>query len=106
MSTNALRCAIPTPLMVTRVPGKPVSNAESSGHRKSTKRMRNIHSMCRDMEWWEVNEIQIPGNKIEPQWPFLDTLEQFRPFLRYDVSFLPCQNLSCFTNLSSILRST
>jgi hypothetical protein len=30
--------------------------------------------MCRDIAWWEVNEVQIPGNKIEPQWPFLDTL--------------------------------
>ncbi len=36
--------------------------------------MRNIRSMCRDIEWWEVNEVQIPGNKIESQWPFLDTL--------------------------------
>jgi RNA-directed DNA polymerase len=32
--------------------------------------------MCRDIEWREVNEVQIPGNKIAPQWPFLDTLEQ------------------------------
>jgi hypothetical protein len=32
--------------------------------------------MCRDIAWWEVNEVQIPGNKIEPQWPFLDTLTQ------------------------------
>ena len=31
--------------------------------------------MCRDIERWEVNEVQIPGKKIEPQWPFLDTLE-------------------------------
>jgi hypothetical protein len=30
--------------------------------------------MCRDIERWEVNEVQIPGKKIEPQWPFLDTL--------------------------------
>jgi hypothetical protein len=30
--------------------------------------------MCRDIEWREVNEVQIPGNKIAPQWPFLDTL--------------------------------
>jgi hypothetical protein len=77
MRTNALRCAIPTTLMVTRVLGKPVRNAESSGHRKSTKRMRNIRSMCRDIEWWEVNEVQIPGNKIEPQWPLLDTLTEY-----------------------------
>lgn len=30
--------------------------------------------MCRDIERWEVNEVQIPGKKIEPQWLFLDTL--------------------------------
>jgi hypothetical protein len=60
--------------MVTRVLGKPVSNAASAGHRKRTKRMRNIRSMCRDIAWWEVNEVQIPGNKIEPQGPLLDTL--------------------------------
>jgi hypothetical protein len=30
--------------------------------------------MCPGIEWWEVNEVQISGNKIEPQWPFLDTL--------------------------------
>jgi hypothetical protein len=34
--------------------------------------------MCRDIERWEVNEVQIPGKKIEPQWPFLDTLTQYR----------------------------
>ena len=51
LSTNALRCAIPTTSMVTRVLGKPVRNAVSSGRRKSTKRMRNIRSMCRDIEW-------------------------------------------------------
>ena len=36
--------------------------------------MRNIRSICRDIERWDVNEVQIPGNKIEPQWAFLDTL--------------------------------
>ena len=30
--------------------------------------------MCRDIERWEVNEVQMPGKKIEPQWLFLDTL--------------------------------
>jgi len=30
--------------------------------------------MCRDIERGEVNGVQIPGNKIEPQCPFLDTL--------------------------------
>ncbi len=43
-------------------------------HKVSGNEMRNIRSMCRDIEWWEVNEVQIPGNKIEPQWPLLDTL--------------------------------
>ena len=37
--------------------------------------MRNIRSMCRDIERWEINEVQIPGKKIGPQWPFLDTLD-------------------------------
>jgi hypothetical protein len=74
VSTNALRCALPTPLMATRVLGRPVSNAVSSGRRKRTKRLRNIRSMCRDIARWDVNEVQIPGNKIEPQWSFLDTL--------------------------------
>jgi len=60
--------------MATRVLGKPVRNAASAGHRTSTKRMRNIRSMCPGIAWWEVNEVQISGNQIEPQWPFLDTL--------------------------------
>jgi hypothetical protein len=30
--------------------------------------------MYRDIERGEVNGVQIPGNKIEPQCPFLDTL--------------------------------
>jgi hypothetical protein len=30
--------------------------------------------MCRDIERSEVNGVQIPGNKIEPHYPFLDTL--------------------------------
>jgi len=60
--------------MATRALGKLVSNAGISGRRTSTKRMRNIRSMCRDIEQWDVNEVQIPGKKIEPQWPFLDAL--------------------------------
>ena len=36
--------------------------------------MLNIPSMYRDIERREVNEGQIPGKKIEPQRPFLDTL--------------------------------
>ncbi len=30
--------------------------------------------MCQDIDRWDVHEVQIPGNKIEPQWSFLDTL--------------------------------
>jgi hypothetical protein len=30
--------------------------------------------MYRDIERREVSGVQIPGNKIEPQCPFLDTL--------------------------------
>ena len=74
MSPNALRYAIPTIVTSTQVLGKRVSNAVSSGRRKSTKPMRNIRSMCRDIERRDVNEGQIPGTKIEPQRPLLDTL--------------------------------
>ena len=38
--------------------------------------MLKIQSMCRDIERWEVNEVQIPDKKIEPQRPPLDTLVQ------------------------------
>src|SRR6266702_4710382 len=88
MRTNALRCALPTTVTARRVLGKPVRNAASSGHRKSTKRMRNIRSMCPGIEWWEVNEVQISGNKIEPQWPFLDTLPLY--VTNHDSLFLKC----------------
>jgi hypothetical protein len=30
--------------------------------------------MCRNIEQWDVNEVQITGKKIEPQRPLLDTL--------------------------------
>jgi hypothetical protein len=76
MSTNALRYAIPTIVTSTQALGKRVRNAVSSGRRKSTKPMRNIRSMYRDIERRDVNEGQIPGTKIEPQRPFLDTLGQ------------------------------
>ena len=56
--------------------GKRVSNAVSSGHRKSTKPMRNIRSMCQDIERQDVNEGHIPGTKIKPQRPLLDTLSE------------------------------
>jgi len=36
--------------------------------------------MCRDIERRDVDEVQIPGNKSESPWPFLDTL-------RYDTEY-------------------
>lgn len=45
--------------------------------------MRNIPSICRDIERWEVNEVQIPGKKIDPQWLFLDTLGYVSLLLGY-----------------------
>jgi hypothetical protein len=37
----------------------------SSGHREITKPMPKTQSIGRDIEGWEVNEVQIPGTKIE-----------------------------------------
>ena len=34
--------------------------------------------MCRDIERRDVDEVQIPGNKSESPWPFLDTLGKLR----------------------------
>ena len=45
--------------------GKAVRNAVSSGHREIIKPMRKIQSIGRDIEGWDVNEVQIPGTKIE-----------------------------------------
>ena len=49
--------------MVAR--GKAVRNAVISGRRESTKPMRKTQSIGQDIEGWEVNEVQIPGTKIE-----------------------------------------
>jgi hypothetical protein len=49
--------------MVAR--GKAVKSAVISGHRESTKPMRKTRSIGRDIEGWEVNEVHIPGTKIE-----------------------------------------
>ena len=49
--------------MVAR--GKAASNAVISGHREITKPMRKIQSIGRDLEGRDVNEVQIPGTKIE-----------------------------------------
>jgi hypothetical protein len=45
--------------------GKAVSNAVDSGRRERTKPMRKTLSIGQDIEGWEVNEVQIPGTKIE-----------------------------------------
>ena len=64
-STNALVCATPTMRINMVVLGKPVSNAVISGHREITEPMRRIRSIGQNIEWWDVNEVQIPGTKIE-----------------------------------------
>jgi hypothetical protein len=45
--------------------GKAVSNAVSSGRREITKPMPKTQSISPDIEGCEVNEVQIPGTKIE-----------------------------------------
>ena len=45
--------------------GKAVRNAVISGHREITKSMRKTPSIGQDIEGWAVNEVQIPGTKIE-----------------------------------------
>jgi hypothetical protein len=45
--------------------GNAVSNAVISGRREITKPMRKTQSIGQDIEGWNVNEVQIPGTKIE-----------------------------------------
>ena len=45
--------------------GKAASNAVISGRRVMTKPMRKTLSIGQDIEGWDVNEVQIPGTKIE-----------------------------------------
>ena len=45
--------------------GKAVSNAVISGRHASTKPMRRTPSIGQNIEGWDVNEVQIPGTKIE-----------------------------------------
>jgi len=45
--------------------GKPVSNAVISGRREMTEPLRRIRSIGQNIAWWDVNEVQIPGTKIE-----------------------------------------
>ena len=59
--------------------GKAVRNAVLSGRHESTKPMRKTQSIGPDIEGGEVNEVQIPVTKIEPQRPFLDTLGEPSP---------------------------
>ncbi len=54
--------------------GKAVSNAVSSGRHEITKPMRKTPSIGREIEGWEGNEVQIPGNEFAPKMVFLDTL--------------------------------
>jgi len=49
--------------MVAR--GKAARNAVISGHREMTKPMQKTLSIGQDIEGWDVNEVQIPGTKIE-----------------------------------------
>src|SRR5947209_4356458 len=58
--------------MVAR--GQAVSHAVMSSRRAMTKPRRKTPSIGPDIEGCEVHEVQIPGKKIEPQRPFLDTL--------------------------------
>src|SRR5207248_2948206 len=57
-------------------PWQMCQNAMSPGCRKSTIPMQHIRSMCRDIERQIGDEDQIPGKRIEPQRPLLDTLPQ------------------------------
>ncbi len=45
-----------------------------SGHHAMTKSMRKTRSIGRDIEGWDVSEVQIPGTKIGLWRSFLDTL--------------------------------
>jgi len=45
--------------------GKVVSNVAISGRHEMTNAMRSTPSIGQDIEGWDVNEVQIPGTKIE-----------------------------------------
>ena len=47
--------------MVAR--GNAVSNVVISGRRVMTKPLRKTRSIGQGIEWWEGNEVQIPGTK-------------------------------------------
>ena len=60
--------------MGTAALGKAAKTAGISGHHAITKSMRKTRSIGRDIEGWDVNEVQIPGTKIGLWRAFLDTL--------------------------------
>ena len=45
--------------------GKAVSNAVISGRHEMTKPMQRTRSIGQNIEGQDVNEVQIPGTKIE-----------------------------------------
>jgi len=45
--------------------GKAVRNAVLSGRRAMTKPLRKTLSIGHDIAWWDMNEGQISGTKIE-----------------------------------------
>jgi hypothetical protein len=45
--------------------GNAVRSAVISGRREITKPMPKTPSIGQDIEEWEMNEVQIPGTKIE-----------------------------------------
>ena len=55
--------------------GKAARNAAIAGRHAMTEPMRKIRSIGPDIEWWDVNEVQIPGTKIGLWRAFLDTLD-------------------------------
>ncbi len=65
-STSALVCAIPIMRINMVARGKVVRSAVISGRREITKPMRKTPSIGQDIEGWNVvDEVQIPGTKIE-----------------------------------------
>ena len=60
-----LVCAIPTMRINMVALGKAVSNAVISGRPEITKPMQRTRSIGQNIEGQDVNEVQIPGTKIE-----------------------------------------
>ena len=64
-SMNGLACVIHTMRISMVGLGKVVRNAVISGRHAITKPMRRTPSIGQNIEGWDVNEVQIPGTKIE-----------------------------------------